>query len=60
MTTTVKSMEDTIKALHESGYKGEVFVGGAVLTQETADLIKADYYCKDAKESVEVAKKVFG
>ena len=60
MTTTVKSMEDTIKALHEAGYSGEIFVGGAVLTKETAELISADYYCKDAKESVEVAKKIFG
>ena len=59
MTTTVKSMEETIRALHESGYKGKVFVGGAVLTKETAKNIKADFYAKDAKESVEIARMVF-
>ena len=59
MTTTLKSMEATIKALKEDGYKGEVFVGGAVLTPEYAEMIGADYYAKDAKESAEIAKKVF-
>lgn len=59
MTTTLKSMELTIKALKDNGYKGKVFVGGAVLTPEYAKTIGADYYAKDAKESVEVAKKVF-
>lgn len=59
MTTTLKSMELTIKALKENGYKGKVFVGGAVLTAENAKTIEADYYAKDAKESVEVARKVF-
>lgn len=59
MTTTLRSMEDTIKALKEDGYKGKVFVGGAVLTPEYAYQIGADFYAKDAKESVEIAKKVF-
>ena len=59
MTTTVKSMEETIKALHDSGYGGKIFVGGAVLTPETAEAINADYYAKDAKESVEIAKTIF-
>ena len=59
MTTTLKSMEETIKALKANNYKGKVFVGGAVLTPEYAKKIGADYYSKDAKESVEVAKKVF-
>lgn len=59
MTTTIRSMEDTITALKESGYKGKVFVGGAVLTPEYADQIGADFYAKDAKESVEIAKKIF-
>lgn len=59
MTTTVKSMEETIKALRENNFKGKVFVGGAVLTQEYADMIGADYYTKDAKESVEVAKLIY-
>jgi 5-methyltetrahydrofolate--homocysteine methyltransferase len=59
MTTTVKSMEDTIKALRENNIECEVFVGGAVLNQEYADMIKADYYAKDAQESVQIARKVF-
>ncbi|MBW6409135.1 homocysteine S-methyltransferase family protein [Clostridium weizhouense] len=59
MTTTLKSMEETIKALKDNGYSGKVFVGGAVLTKEYAEMIKADYYAKDAKESVEIAKKIF-
>lgn len=59
MTTTIKSMEETIKALRDSGYKGEVVVGGAVLTQEYADMIGADYYANDAKETAEIAKKIF-
>ncbi|MBE6061959.1 MAG: homocysteine methyltransferase [Clostridium butyricum] len=60
MTTTLGSMEDTIKALKEHGYKGKVFVGGAVLTSDYAKKIGADFYAKDPKESVEIAKKVLG
>lgn len=58
MTTTLKSMEETIKALREDGYNGKIFVGGAVLTKDTAERIGADFYAKDAKESVEIARKV--
>ena len=58
MTTTVRSMEETIKALKEDGYTGKIFVGGAVLTADSAESIGADFYAKDAKESVEIAKKV--
>jgi 5-methyltetrahydrofolate--homocysteine methyltransferase len=58
MTTTVRSMEETIKALRADGYKGKIFVGGAVLTADSAERIGADFYAKDAKESVEIAKKV--
>ena len=60
MTTTVRSMEETIKALRIDGYLGKIFVGGAVLTADSAERIGADFYAKDAKESVEIAKKVFG
>lgn len=60
MTTTLRSMEDTIKALRDDGYKGKVFVGGAVLTPDYADKMGADFYAKDAKESVEIAKKIIG
>ncbi|HEY5525325.1 MAG TPA: cobalamin-dependent protein, partial [Clostridium sp.] len=59
MTTTLKSMAETIKQLKENGYKGKVFVGGAVLTPEYAKEIGADYYAKDAKEAVEVARIIF-
>jgi 5-methyltetrahydrofolate--homocysteine methyltransferase len=60
MTTTVRSMEETIKALRADGYTGKVFVGGAVVTADSAERIGADFYAKDAKESVEIAKKVLG
>lgn len=60
MTTTVVSMEDTIKAIHDEGLDVKVWVGGAVLTQEYADMIGADKYCKDALSSVAYAKEFFG
>lgn len=68
MTTTLKSMEDTIalarktpELQNEDGSSKVIFfVGGAVLTADYAEKIGADYYCKDAKESVDTAKKVFG
>ena len=60
MTTTVKSMEETIRALHEFCPEVTVFVGGAVLTPDYAAQIGADYYAKDARESVEIARKIFG
>lgn len=60
MTTTVKSMARTIQALHQSGHPCKIWVGGAVLTPEYAREIGADYYAKDAKESVDIAKRVLG
>ncbi len=60
MTTTVVSMKKTIEALRASGHDCRVFVGGAVLTPEYAEEIGADYYTKDAKASVDVAKEVLG
>lgn len=60
MTTTLPSMEETIKAIHEAGLDTKILVGGAVLNPEYAAEIKADYYAKDAKQSVDVAKQVFG
>lgn len=59
MTTTVKSMEDTIKALRENNIDAKVFVGGAVLTEEYARNIGADYYSKDAKSAIEIAPMSF-
>lgn len=58
MTTTVISMEKTIKLINEHAPHTQVFVGGAVLTPEFSKKINADYYCKDAKASVEVAQEV--
>ena len=60
MTTTVASMAETIDALHRSGYDGRIMVGGAVLTEAYAAEIGADYYAKDAKQSADIAKLVFG
>jgi len=60
MTTTLVSMKETIDALHASGHECTVWVGGAVLTPEYAKEMGADYYAKDAMESVEIAKKVLG
>ena len=60
MTTTLVSMENTIKSLRENNVDCKVVVGGAVLTPEYAKQIGADYYAKDAKESVDIAKKVIG
>ncbi|MBO4901246.1 MAG: homocysteine S-methyltransferase family protein [Lachnospiraceae bacterium] len=52
MTTTVVNMQKTIDALHAAGISVPVFVGGAVLTQEIADEIGADYYAADAMGTV--------
>ena len=58
MTTTLVSMENTIKLLKENNLDCKIMVGGAVLTPEYAKKIGADFYSKDAKESVDIAKKV--
>ena len=59
MTTTVKGMERTIKLLHESGSDCKIMVGGAVLTESYAMKIGADFYSRDAKQAVDIAKKIF-
>jgi len=59
MTTTVKNMEKTIKAVREAAPATKIMVGGAVLTADYAEMIEADYYARDAKEAVEIAKKIF-
>ena len=59
MTTTVKSMEDTIKAIRDNNIDAKVFVGGAVLTEEYAKNIGADYYSKDSKSAIEIAQMRF-
>jgi len=60
MTTTLVSMEQTIKALRESGCGCRIWVGGAVLTPEYAREIGADFYAKDAQQSVAIAKEILG
>lgn len=60
MTTTLKSMEETIRLLRESGSECKVVVGGAVLTPEYAEKIGADFYAKDAKETCDIAKRIVG
>ena len=59
MTTTVPNMEKTIKLIHDNT-DAKVFVGGAVLTKSYAQMINADWYAKDAMESVRIAKEFFG
>jgi 5-methyltetrahydrofolate--homocysteine methyltransferase len=59
MTTTVPAMEETIRLLKEQTTNVAVMVGGAVLTEEYAEMIGADYYGKDAMSSVRIAEKIF-
>lgn len=60
MTTTVVNMEATIRALRDAGADCKIMVGGAVLTQDFAKTMGADYYAKDAKQSADIAKEVLG
>lgn len=59
MTTTVESMEETIRQLRKEVPECRIMVGGAVLTQEYADMIGADFYGKDAMQSVYYAERLF-
>ena len=59
MTTTVPAMEETIKLLHQNRPSAKVMVGGAVLNKEYADMIKADFYGKDAMEGVKIAQEFY-
>ncbi len=65
MTTTVKGMEETIRQLKAlppltAGNPCKIMVGGAVLTEEYARSIGADYYGKDAKAAMDIAKAALG
>ena len=60
MTTTVKSMAETIAAIRKSGHDCKIMVGGAVLTPDYAAEIGADYYARDAKQSADIARMVLG
>ena len=59
MTTTVVNMEETIKLLRKEAPWCKIMVGGAVLTQEYADMIGADFYGKDAMKAVAYAEELF-
>ena len=59
MTSTVPAMEETIKLLKENAPDCKTVVGGAVLTQEYADMIGASFYAKDAMETVRFAEQIF-
>ena len=58
MTTTVGAMEETIEKLRSEGLKCPVMVGGAVMTERYAQMIKADRYVRDAMASVHFAQEV--
>ncbi|MCI8807010.1 MAG: dihydropteroate synthase [Oscillospiraceae bacterium] len=60
MTTTLPAMEATIRLLHTLEDSPTIFVGGAVVTPGFAARMGADHYAKDARQSVEIARKVFG
>ena len=60
MTTTVPAMEETVKAVKTSAPDCRVMVGGAVLTQDYADMIGADHYAPDAMDGVRYAEDLFG
>ncbi len=60
MTTTVVSMEETIRQLHDQAPWVKICVGGAVMTKDYAETIGADAYCRDAMATVEFAKEVIG
>lgn len=59
MTTTVGAMERTIALVHEGCPEARLMVGGAVVTEEFARSIGADFYAKDAAESARIATAFF-
>lgn len=60
MTTTLGAMEETIKILNKEYPECKTVVGGAVLTASYAEQIHADFYGKDAKQTVDVASRIYG
>ena len=59
MTTTVASMKNTIAELKAAGVDAKIMVGGAVLSDEYAEFVGADYFVGDARADVEIADKIF-
>lgn len=60
MTTTLDAMRKTIELLHTLPKPPKIMVGGAVLTEQYAREMKADYYSRDAQDGVRIAREVFG
>lgn len=60
MTTTLGAMENTIGLIRAQSPNCRIVVGGAVLTAAYAEKIGADFYAKDAKETVDIARKIYG
>ena len=60
MTTTLPSMAKTVALVHERCPDCKVYGAGAVLTPEYAYQMGADFYAKDAKQGVDIAKQVLG
>ena len=60
MTTTLGAMADTIALLNEKYPECKTVVGGAVLTDSYAKQINADFYAKDAKQTVDAASLIYG
>ncbi len=60
MTSTVPAMAETIELLRDQAPWCKVVVGGAVLTPEYADMVGADFYARDAMETVRIAGEVLG
>ena len=59
LTTTMPSLEETVKAIKASGLTGfKVIVGGAPITKEFADEIGADGYAQDAGSAAVLAKEI--
>ena len=59
MTTTLGAMAETIRQLNEKYPECKTVVGGAVLTASYAEQIHADFYAKDAKQTVDIASQVY-
>ena len=60
MTTTLPAMEETVRQLRKLPEPPQIMVGGAVVTPDYAARMGADYYCKDARASVEAARQALG
>ena len=60
MTTTVPSMEETIRLMRKHSPETKILVAGAVITADYAEQMGADYYAADAMDTVRIAQMVIG